>query len=126
MAMGLLSGKISILSCICICLSACLAHAATLARPGLAHLMPSTALTDCFLRLWNGRGLRERWNWDNGDLLSTLLEVAAPDLQKGCEPLRDSQHEAFKDCFSKAHPRLLLLNRYMPITILPPLGGFWK
>lgn len=92
-----------------------------------AALMRTTPFAECFVRLWGGKGLLGRANWDNGDLLSTLMDFAAPDMAGVCEQLRDGgDYDAFTDCFSDAHARLLLLANYMPVTIIPPLAGFWK
>ena len=92
-----------------------------------AALLRTSQFTECFLRLWAGKGINTRANWDNGDLLTTLLDFSAPDLALECGLLRDSSYDsAFIPCFSKAHSRLLALHHFMPIGIIPPLAGFQK
>ena len=92
-----------------------------------AVLVRTSAFAECFLRMWAGKGLIERTNHDNGDLLALMLDFAAPDLVDVCDRLRDADYEAqYIVCFSKAHARLLLLTDYMPISVAPPLGGFQK
>ena len=89
-------------------------------------LMRTSPFAGCFLHSWASKGRNERQNYDNGDLLLTLLEFAAPDLADKCDHLRDSDYAAFVDCFGKAHARLLLLDDFMPIRVSPPLTGFQK
>ncbi len=92
-----------------------------------AVLMRTTPFADCFVRLWGGKGLHARGNWDNGDLLSTLLDFAAPDLASVCERSREeNDYNRYVDCFSEAHLRLISLANFMPIRVFPPLAGFWK
>ena len=91
-----------------------------------AVLLRTSPFSDCFLRLWASKGLHARKNSDNGDLLTVLLEFAAPDLAEKCEALRDPDYDEYRACFSQAHARLLLLADYMPIKVLPPLAGFQK
>lgn len=91
-----------------------------------AVLMRTSPFAECFLRLWGGKGLHGRANWDNGDLLSSLLEFAAPDTAAVCEDARARDYDTFIECFSETHQRLLMLSHFMPIVVFPPLAGFWK
>lgn len=92
-----------------------------------AALMRTSPFSECFLRLWGAKGVFWRPNYDNGDLLSTLLDFAAPQLAQACDPLRqDGSYGEYIDCFARAHTRLLRLHAYMPITTFAPLAGFWK
>ena len=94
---------------------------------GAVQLMRTTPFSECFLRYWNSKGLIWEDNMDNGDLLAALLDFAAPDLAESCNPLRlHHEYDAYIGCFSQAHARLLSLQRYMPITFMAPLAGFWK
>ncbi len=70
--------------------------------------------------------MHARGNWDNGELLSTLLDFAAPDLPSVCERSREeNDYDRFVDCFNEAHPTLLSLAKFMPIRVFRPLRGSW-
>ena len=42
------------------------------------------------------------------------------------EMLEQGDYDTFIDCFSEIHPRLLTLAHFMPVSVSPPLAGFWK
>ena len=91
----------------------------------------------CFLDYWIELGQTEGTNYDNGDLLQAVLDIMAPHLSRKCLPLRNTNYDAFKICFSEVYE--LLGNskntsaNYLgighggvPIHIFMPLEGFWR
>jgi hypothetical protein len=102
-----------------------------------AVLLRTSAFAECFLRTWVAKGyyVNTVANWDNGDLLQTVLEFAAPAHAKACQHMRTlavrsmGKVQSYSDyimCFSETHTALLELHMHMPIRVFAPLQGFLR
>lgn len=103
-----------------------------------AVMMKTTPFAECFLRTWVSKGYYTETiaNWDNGDLLQTVLDFAHPAHARACHHIRAlsartkgkaHKYEDFIKCFGELHAELLVLHQYMPIKVFPPFAnGFLR
>ncbi|KAG1660834.1 hypothetical protein FOA52_008945 [Chlamydomonas sp. UWO 241] len=91
----------------------------------------------CFVEQLAGMGQEIRTNQDNGDLLTLVLQLAAPDLHAECNPIRDNDYESFTRCFVQVYARFneATANRYpgggpgpggIPLRVFMPMAGVWR
>ncbi len=103
-----------------------------------AVMMKTSPFAECFLRTWVSKGYYTDTigNWDNGDLLQTVLDFAHPSHARACHRIRALAartkgkahiYEDFIKCFSELHAELLVLHQYMPIKVFAPFAnGFLR
>lgn len=90
----------------------------------------------CFHQHWISLGSIQGHNFDNGDLLQAILEIAAPDLYDRCVAFRNTDYAKFVNCFAEVYSIFMKAEKEsngtavgphgLPIKIYMPLEGMWR